>query len=94
MSKHSGNLYKALQIATAKGIQTGFMAFAYLLLLVMHNVNTEGKYLSKPKFKRFFKDIEAEFNRIFTEEYRNDPENVSEVAIHHNNELRKKILGE
>lgn len=94
MSKKSGQLVKALKAASAQGIETGFLAFAYLLLLIMYNVNTEKKYLSGPKFKQFFKDIEAEFNRLFTEEYRNDPENVADMALHHNAQLRKEILGE
>ena len=94
MSKKSGALFKAIKAARSEGVRIGFMAFAYLLLLVMYNVNTEKKYLSRPKFKQFFLEIEAEFNRLFTEEHRNDPDSVAEVAMYHNDELRRKILDE
>lgn len=45
------------------------------------------------QFKEFVLATEKELNRIFTEEYAQDPESVAERAVYHTNELRTKILG-
>ena len=72
------------------GVNSGFIAFSYLCLLAMNNVNTEVKWLSNKRFKEFFILTEKELNRLFTEDFRNDVDNVT-VAMHYVNNLREKL---
>lgn len=94
INKNPAQAYlQGIQQGRKQGITDGFISFSYLSLLAMYNTNTEQKALSKPKFKEFVLATEKELNRIFTEEYEQDPESVAERAVYHINQLRKELLG-
>ena len=82
---------KAYYKGHSNGVADGFLAFAYLSLIAMKNTNTEQQVLTNEEFKTFFIETEKELNRIFTEEYKNDPQDVVNVAMYHTNELRKEM---
>lgn len=78
---------QARDAAHTKGVNDGFTTATALVLLAIYNRIDE--YIGEDKQGQFARDIEAEMNRLFKDEF-NWNADISDLVIGHIEEIRKK----
>lgn len=77
----------AIRDAHKKGVKDGFTTATALTLLAIFN--TADDYITEDRQAQFARDIEAEMNRLFMDEFKGNAD-ISDLVIGHIAEIRKK----